>query len=134
MMEDSTMGHEGHVHIDMNNSGEVETLRSKVRKAMAGIGLRYALYMLTSGDVDNDGRAALIYDALAHATHLGYKCGIDMYGNWVGAEEMYAVIELPTGTIGFALSDYEGTDFMYEPDLVNPIVDAFIGEEGYGQR
>jgi hypothetical protein len=89
--------------------------------------------MLTGGKVADEDRATYIYEALTCSSAVGYKCGIDMYGSWVGSAEMYAVIELPTGTIGFALSEYEGTDFMYEPDLVKPIVDAFIGDEGYGR-
>lgn len=127
-MENEDVGNNGPTRAEMN-AGQ----RRQIAKMMSGSRLRYLLYMTLDGGLDNTERAAYIYEALSHAQHLGYTCGMRVYDNVDGGVDVYAAIDLPSGKIAFMLAEYDGEDFKDMPDDVRKIVEAYIGDEGYGR-
>lgn len=118
-----------HTHFTSGDTEERAKLMHALRRQMGASMLRYALTMLMMDKPTPGPRVSYIYEALSAASNIGYECGIRVFDGPGGEPDIYAVIALPTGAIGFALSEYNDNIFVFEPDGVREIAQAHLGDD-----
>lgn len=104
-----------------------ESLIREMRQAEAKRLLAEALHHIVSGEHSDSERIGFIYGALMAAHDAGFTCGVRVFDGFTGDVEMYAVIDLPTGSVAFAIAEHTSDVFYFEPDRVREIVKTFVG-------
>lgn len=103
-----------------------ESLIREMRRVEAKKLLAEALHHIISVEHSDSDKLGFIYGALMAANDAGFDCGIRVFDDNAGDVELYAVFDLPTGSVAFAVAEHPSSIFYFEPDRVRTTVQRFI--------